>query len=144
MGVFGNLFSKKQKNSEVDDALLIENIIKDFNDKPYATSSRNVIYLGYNELGGYYYLKTMIVGAFNIKTKYGATIVFEAENYTLNLKCDMDEFESNPADIKDRFVTEIDFEIDKKDIDKLKSKGVKCITLTTKKEQIVFLPYIEK
>ena len=43
-----------------------EDIINSIEDEPFAVSSENVMYTATKELGGFHYLKTMIVGSFKI------------------------------------------------------------------------------
>ena len=88
MGIFGG-FGKKQKKDEKIETNYIETIIKHSKDEPLGVSEQNVIYAGYNELGGYYYFQTYIIGALKIKTKTGAKLLIEGDNYTLDLKSDM-------------------------------------------------------
>ena len=55
--------------------------------------------LAVKELGGFYYLKTIVVGAFKIKTIKGATLMIVGNKFELKLKTDMDEFESEYSNI---------------------------------------------
>jgi len=144
MAVFGKLFGgfgNKNKAEELNDNNYIETIIGHSEDKPLGISEKNVIYAGYNELGGYYYLQTYIIGALKVKTKTGAKLLIEGDNYSLDLNADMDEFESEPTDIFKGFATKIDFEIEKNAIDKIKRSTIKQLILTTKKEKIIFSIY---
>jgi len=140
MGIFGS-FKKKQKEDDEKDDQFIQTIIKHSKDEPLGISENNVIYAGYNELGGYYYFQTYVIGRFDIKTKTGAKLLIEGQGYTFNLKSDMDEFESEHADIFDGKVTRIDFEIEKEDVEKIKRSTIKRLMITTKKKELVFMPY---
>ena len=141
MGIFSG-FGKKQKKEEAVDDNYIETILTHSKDEPLGVSKQNVIYAGYNELGGYYYFQTYIIGAFKLKTKTGAKLLIEGNNYTLDLKSDMDEIESDQIDdfIKG-FVTRIDFEIEKEAIENIKRSTIKQLVLTCKKQKIVFPKY---
>lgn len=141
MGVFGKLFGNKQNDDTLENEKYIESIIKSGDGEPLGTSSNNVIYAGYNELGGYYYLQTFIIGRLKTKTKAGAKLVIEGNNYTLELQSDMPEFESDPAHPLEGYVTKIDFEIEKTDIESLKKSTMKQLTLTIKKKDVVFSIY---
>ncbi|MEM5564555.1 hypothetical protein WNY78_05550 [Psychroserpens sp. AS72] len=138
MGIFGG-FGKKQKKEEAVDDNYIETILTHSKDEPLGVSKQSVIYAGYNELGGYYYFQTYIIGAFKLKTKTGAKLLIEGNNYTLDLKSDMDEIESDQIDdfIKG-YVTRIDFEIEKEAVESIKRSTIKQLVLTVKKQKVVF------
>ncbi|WP_040278159.1 hypothetical protein [Psychroserpens damuponensis] len=135
MGIFGS-FGKKEK--KVDDNY-IESILNHSKDEPLGVSDQHVIYAGYNELGGYYYFQTYIIGPLKLKTKTGATLMIEGNNYTYDLKSDMEEIESDQInDVIKGYVTRIDFEIEKKAVESIKRSTVKQLVLTIKKHKIVF------
>ena len=50
----------------------------------------------------------------------------------------MDEFESDFSNVSNRFITRIDFQIEEKDISKLKQSNIKNIQLVTKKKTLDF------
>lgn len=82
MGVFSKIFGGN-KTSQAEDADYIETVLKHSEDAPpLGVSDQNVIYAGYNELGGYYYLQTYVIGRLNTKTKTGATLLVEGEGIT--------------------------------------------------------------
>lgn len=141
MGVFGKLFSNKKNEDNITNDNYIETIIKSSKDKPLAISNNNVMYVGYNELGGYYYLQTFIIGRLKVKTKNGATLKIEGNNYSLKLNSDMPEFESDAASPLKSYVTKIDFQIEKNDVDKIKRSNIKTLTLFAKKQEHVFSIY---
>lgn len=143
MGVFNKLFGgndKKSKSNQLADTNYIEAILKHSEDQPVAIADQNVIYAGYAELGGYYFLQTFIVGKLNIKAKKGARLLMVNNNHTLDLKSDMDEFESENMGIFDGYVTRIDFEIEKEAAENIKRSEIKNITLQVKKHSITFIP----
>lgn len=145
MGVFSKLFGGNNSNKEnnaVSNANYIETILKHSEDEPLGVGDQNIIYAGYNELGGYYYLQTYIVGKLNTKTKTGATLLIAGDDYNLSLKSDMDEIESDPIDIFKGNSTRIDFEIEKDTVEKIKRSTIKSITLNLKKDNLVFTPLV--
>ena len=139
MGVFSKIFGGN-KTSQAEDADYIKTVLKHSEDEPLGVSDQNVIYAGYNELGGYYYLQTYVIGRLNTKTKTGATLLVDGEGYNLSLKSDMDEIESDPVDIFKGNATRIDFEIEKETVEKIKRSTIKSITLNIKKNTFVFKP----
>ncbi|MGB6269618.1 MAG: hypothetical protein WBF67_11495 [Olleya sp.] len=140
MNVFTKIFGSKNKE-EIDQTAFIDNIIKHSKDEPLGISEENIIYAGYNELGGYYYFQTYIIGRLNKKVKTGATLLIEGEGYTLDLKSDMDEFEAEKADIFNGFVTRIDFEIEKETVEKIRRSTIKKMIVKIEKHELVFMPY---
>jgi hypothetical protein len=138
MGVFGKLFGSKQNEDKLEDANYLETIIKSSENAPLAISESNVMFAGYNELGGYYYLQTVVVGSLKAKTKTGAKLVIEGNDYTLELNSDMQELESDPAQPLKGYVTKIDFEIEKDTVEKLKRSTMKQVVLIIKKKKLMF------
>lgn len=131
---FGNI--RAMERTHVDN--VTEDIIKSIKDKAYALSEQNVMYASDKELGGYFYFKTIIVGSFKIKTIKGAKLNVIADDFNLELKTDMDEFESDFSNVYNRFITRIDFQIEEEDISKLKQSNIKNIQLVTKKRTLDF------
>lgn len=139
MGFINKLFGNtKTENNTTEDLNYINSILEFSKDAPLGTSKQNLIYVGYSELGGYYYVQTYIIGKLKVKAKTGATLKIVGDNYTLNLKSDMDEFESEPADRFKGHVTNVDFEIEKDALEKISRSTIKELVFTTKKENIVF------
>ena len=104
-------FGKSKTIESVDTENMTEDIINSVEGNPFAVSEQNVMYGAIKELGGYYYLKTIIVGSFKIKTMKGGTLSIASNDFKLELKTDMDEFESDHSNITNRFVTRIDFQV---------------------------------
>lgn len=113
-------------------------IIKSIEEQAFAISEYNVMYGATRELGGYFYFKTFIIGAFKVKTKNGAQLKINGVDFSLNLKTDMDEFESEHTSFPARYMTSIDFQLEETDIAKMESTGIKSLELLTKNQSIVF------
>jgi len=114
MGLFTKLFgASDNENDNAQDLDYINKLLVHSKDEPLGISENNLIYIGYSELGGYYYLQTYIVGKLKVKTKTGAKLKIEGNNYSFSMNSDMDEFESDSADRFKGYVTQIDFEIEK-------------------------------
>lgn len=133
---FGNI--SEIKATDVED--FTEDIINSIDKTAFARSDQNVMYVDNKELGGYYYLLTIIVGSFKIKTKKGAKLILNGKDFNLELNSDMDEFESENITISNsnRFITRIDFQIEKEEISKIDKNLISKVLLTTKKHQILF------
>ena len=133
--LFGNKTSITQTNDTV------EAIINDVENKPYGVSENNVLFAGLNELGGYYFFQTVIVGQLHVKSKNGAKLFFIGNNFELQIEADMPEFESESSDIKGRSVTKIDFQVEEGDIEQLENAILSSIQLNVKKQDILFTKY---
>jgi hypothetical protein len=113
-------------------------IIKDVENKPFGVSEHNVLYGGLNELGGYFFFQTIIVGQLHVKVKNGAKLLFKSDDFELQLNSDMQELESEHSPVKGRSITKIDFEINESDIKKLENAKLTSIQLSVKNHSIVF------
>lgn len=142
MAFLSKLFSSKTSETKSHSGDTIESIISDVENKPFGVSENNVLYAGLNELGGYFFFQTVIVGQLNVKCKTGATLSFKGNNFELQLKDDMPEFESEHSNIKGRYVTKIDFQIEEADIKKLENATLKSIHIKVKKHDLFFTKYI--
>nr|WP_321246588.1 hypothetical protein [uncultured Psychroserpens sp.] len=131
---FGN--SNTSKTVETQDST--DAIIKDVDNKPFAVSDQNVLYAGLNELGGYFFFQTVIVGTFDVKTKKGAQLAIVGKNLNLLLQSDSEEFETEATALKGRMVTKIDFQIDESDAAKIDPLKIDTLTLSCKKHEILF------
>jgi len=134
LNTFGN---KGIKEQELDNNN-VEAIMSSIEDQHFAVSDQNVMYAAINELGGYYYLKTIIVGAFKIKTMKGATLSIKSDDLELDLVTDMDEFESEHTNISKRYVTRIDFQVNEEDVPKIDPSKLNSLELKAKKHSIIF------
>lgn len=134
---FGN--PRAMEKLHVDDHT--EAIINDIEHEPFAISDSNVLYAGLNELGGYYFLQTVIVGTFHIKTNKGAQLRVIGHDFELLLESDMVELESDHSNVSNRNISKIDFQIEEADAAKIKRSNLKQLILTSKKEVIEFSVY---
>ncbi|WP_299182446.1 hypothetical protein [uncultured Aquimarina sp.] len=103
-----------------------------------ATSQLNEIYMDIVELAGYYYIKTIVLGSFHIKTWKGVNLLIGGSDFELNLVSDMQEIESDFSNVSNRSITQIDFIIEEQDLDKIKPSKINSITLISKKKTAHF------
>ena len=130
---------KTLEKGHVDDH--IEAIISDIDNDPFAISESNVFYAGLNELGGYYFFQTFIVGTFHIKTVKGAQLKVIGNGFELLLDSDMIELESDHSNISNRSISKIDFQIEEADAAKIDRSTIKQLVLTCKNEDVTFSMY---
>ena len=115
-----------------------EDIINAIENKPFAISDKSVMYAGLDELAGYHYFKTVVVGAFHIKTIKGAQLTINGNDFKLVLNSDMVELESDFSNVSKRSITYIDFEIDAEDLPKIEKENIQSIELSAKNNKVVF------
>jgi len=95
----------------------------------YAEDEANNIYLDFEELGGFPFIKTIIIGSVSTKIKRtGCTLTFIFENDSLTLNSDNTDIESNKIKNTSAYYTEIDFELNDDEADKIKREKVTKIS----------------
>ncbi|MCA0131953.1 hypothetical protein [Winogradskyella alexanderae] len=119
-----------------------EKIIAEVENTPFGLSESNVLFAGLNELGGYYFFQTVVVGNFKFKTFDGAKLIMKSNDFEIELDSDTVELESEPTQVSKRFITKIDFQIEESDINKPQSKRITQIILKTNKGDISFTKYV--
>jgi hypothetical protein len=134
LSAFGNTPSLEPTH----DDNYIKDIIKPIDEEAFAVSEQNVLFAKVSELGGYYYVITIVVGRFKIKTKNGGNLSIEGKKFNLILNSDMDEFESNHSNVSNSFITRIDFQIEKEDVSKFDKKSITSLKLSAKKQEVIF------
>ncbi len=134
---FGN--PKAMEKLHVDDHT--EAIITEIDNDPLGISDSNVLYAGLNELGGYYFFQTVIVGSFHIKTVKGAQLKVVGNDFDFLLDSDMVELESDHSNVSNRSISKIDFQIEEADAAKIDRSTLKQFVLTCKNEKITFSIY---
>lgn len=139
---FKSVLGKSKTNETTATSDTVEAIISDIAEhNPLAISNQNVLYAGLNELGGYFFFQTVIVGTFKVKTKKGGQLNIAGENIALHLESDSVEFESDPTDVKGRWITKIDFQIEKEDAAKILKPQLDKLILTSENQDISFTIY---
>ncbi|WP_198658938.1 hypothetical protein [Winogradskyella tangerina] len=136
---FSKLFNKSESDNTSNDS--IDSIMEAVEQAPFAISDHNVLYAGFNELGGYFFLQTVIIGAFKVKSKNGGKLSLVGNDFEMHVDSDALEFQSNPSDVKGRFVTNIDFQIEESDIEKVRKAKLTEIILKVKNQEVLFKKY---
>lgn len=133
--LFGN---KTADNTITDDP---QKIMSEIETLPIGISEENVLYGGVVELGGFFLLNSVVIGRFKAKTKNGATLNLTGPNLDLELKSDMDELETELSSVKGRYISNIDFQIDEKDLKFFESPEIEKFVLKIAGENIVFTAF---
>jgi len=127
-------FAKKQAGTKQ-----AEEIIQSITTAPFAKNDNNEIHFGYDELGGFFMLKTFIIGELFVKTNQGAQLELDFKDGTsLNLKADALEFASELSSVSGRSITFIDYDLQKKELAKIQNSKIARLTLKVKKEILIF------
>lgn len=107
----------------------------------YGENGSNAVYLDIEELGGFPFIKTIILGDFSIKIKRtGCTLTFIFENDSLVLSSDNTDVASNQVKNTPAYFTEIDFELTEEEADKIRNERVLEIQYTFKDKIVAFNP----
>ena len=137
MGLLSKLIN--QNKTQSNDT--VEAIIKDIEKTPFGISDTNVLFAGFDEIGGYFLLKTIIIGDLQLKSKRGATLNLTSDSKKFEFKSDSLEFDFQPTEVKGRYITFIDFQIEEKDISVIQKSAISNIELQIKKSSILFRKY---
>lgn len=108
----------------------------------YAKNETNIVYADIEELGGFPYLKTVIIGDTAVKIKRtGCTVSFIFKNETIKLNSDNTTIESNKIKNTNVYFTEIDFELNEEEATKIKGSKVSTMEYNLKNKIIPFKPF---
>jgi hypothetical protein len=107
----------------------------------FGVNETNDMYLDVEELGGFPFIKTVIIGDFAVNVKrYGCTLDFNLKKGALSLESDNTTISSTQVKNSGIFVTEVDFQINEEDVAKLTKKNIREMRYTFKKNACVFKP----
>ena len=105
----------------------------------YAEDTTNDVYLDFEELGGFPFIKTIIIGDLSKKIKRtGCTLTFVFKKDRLTLNSDNTDIESNRIKNTASYYTEIDFELNDDEANKIKNEKVTEINYTFKGKTITY------
>ena len=104
----------------------------------YASNELVDAYIDFEELGGYPFVKTVLLGLFSVRTKKsGCTLTFVFENGdTLNLSSDNSHLESDQINKSPIHFTPVDFEISDEELALVQQNSVTKVLFKFKKETL--------
>ncbi|WP_420572330.1 hypothetical protein [Kordia sp.] len=114
-----------------------ENKMQEVAGEQIATSEQGGIWAALQELNGYVFMEVTILGTTKIKTFKGCTLTFLGDT-ELTLPSDTKEINSDFSNVSTRWMTQISFEITKKDLNYIKKKKYNQIRLDFKKKSLLF------
>jgi hypothetical protein len=137
-----SFFKKKSKQANTAKLSDYPEINYDGGSK-FAENEFNNVYLDIEELGGFPFVKTAIIGVFSTRIKKeGATLTFNFENEKLTLNSEHEAIESDEIKNTPFSFTQIDFEATEEEIEKIQNQKIIHITFQFLKEKISFSPII--
>ena len=101
-----------------------------------AESKEGQLYVGVSEINGYMFLETAIFTGINIKTFKGATLSFEGGNEDFELSSDTQEIVAEFSNVSNRFMSQVSFDINKEEIEKITKGDFQYIKFSFKKKSI--------
>ena len=105
----------------------------------YAKNDLNDVYLDFEELGGFPFIKTIIVGEISVAYKrVGCQLTFFFKDEQITLNSDNTAVESSQIKNTDVFYTQIDFELTEEELAKIKKRKIKEIEFSFKKSKETF------
>lgn len=136
---FSNLFKSQKVPSS---SALISEI--DFKDgTKYGENDGNAVYLDIEELGGFPFIKTIVIGEFSTKIKRtGCTLTFVFDKDSLVLSSDNTDVASNQIRNTMAYYTEIDFELTEEEAEKIRNEKVLEIQYNFKDKILAFNPIL--
>lgn len=102
-----------------------------------ATSEQGGIWAALQELNGYVFMEITVLGTTKIKTHKGVTLKFLGDQEIL-LTSDYKEISSEFSNVSTRWMTQISFEITKKDLTLIQKRKFNQIQLDFKKKSLLF------
>jgi len=143
INILRNTFGNKRTNNNNQAEKQTATIINEIEETPFAVSNSNVMYSAVGELGGYYFMQTIIIGDFHVKTLTGAQLECIGYDFKISLESDTTELKSDYSNTSNRSMTRIDFQIEKDDVLKIEKSKLKTVILNCKKTSIQFIIYKE-
>lgn len=131
MGLFSK-FKKKSIAAPADEPI---QKLEYKNGTRYAESTVVDAYIDFEELGGYPYVKTVLLGLFSIKTKRDGcelTFIFDTGD-ELSIPSDNAELESEQINKSKIYLTPIDFEITEEELTTIQNNTVVKVRFKFKK-----------
>ncbi len=132
--IFASLHKKQAGTKQA------EEMIQSITTSPFAQSENNDIHFGYDELGGFFMLKTIVIGDLFFKTENAVQLeLLFKDGSEMLLKSDALELVSELSAISGRSITLIDYDLEKQQLNKIQNSKIVRITLIAPKERITFL-----
>ena len=132
---FGNMRAMQRTHVDTYTEGRIENVVGE----KYGEARDVDLWIAYQELAGYYFINTSVIGPMNLKTNKGATLEFEDKNGK-GFVVESDDYmvESDFSNVSNRYLTKINYCLEKDQIDAVINKKFTKIIFNIKKGGIIF------
>lgn len=129
--------NNKTKNN-LDSESIEKNTSEELVGENIGASTEGQLNVGIQELSGYLFLETFILSKINIKTFNGATLTFTSDKGDFVLLSDTQEIKSDLYGKSFKYVTQISFDINDDEIERIKNGDFSKIQLDFKRKSLVF------
>lgn len=131
----GNMKAMQRTHVDTHTEGLIDNV----KGEKYGASNYGELWISYQELGGYYFINTSIISGTNIKTNKGVSLEFlNDENEGFLVNSDDYMVESDFSNVSNRWLTKINYCVEKHQLESIQNKDFSLIKFKLKKAQLVF------
>ena len=127
---------KAMQRTHVD--TFTENKINNIKSEKVGESREGQLFISFQELNGYHFMNAVLLSHKNIKTLRGATLIFYSDVQTLEIQSDTQEIESDFSNVSNRWMTQIVFNVDKNEINRINQKTYTKIYFKFKKKELIF------
>ncbi len=134
LGAFGNI--RALERTHVD--TYTENLIQNIAGQKIAESVDGQLWIDFQELAGFDFLESTILGRTNIKTFDGGKLILRGENESLTLNTDITEIVSDYSNVSNCWLTKISYVVSKDNIKFIEEKKPDVIRFEYKKKSIAF------
>jgi len=136
-------FFKKKTKTSVSEKLSNYPEIKYDGGTKFAKNEYNNVYVDIEELGGFPFVKTAILGSFSTRIKKeGCSLTFNFESETLTLNSEHTEIESDEIKNTPFSFTQVDFEATEEEIEKIKNSKITKLDFNFKNNKLSFSPIV--
>ncbi len=134
LAALGNIRAMERLHVDTYTENLIENIPGDL----IAESSDGQLFVGVQELNGYYFLETTFLSKVGIKTYKGGSLSFTGGKNTFEIKSDTQEIKSEYSNVSYRYMTDVSFEVTKNELKRIVQGDFKQVQFSFKKKSLTF------
>ena len=130
---FGNMQAMQRTHVDTFTEGLIENVPGE----KYAKSDFGELWISYQELGGYYFINTSMISATSFKGNKGSSLEFLDGEKGFILKSDDYMIESDFSNVSNRWLTKINYCLEKEQLKSIQNKDFSEVIFRWKKIELV-------
>lgn len=111
LAAFGNMRAMERLHVDT----YTEDKIKNISGKKIAESKEGQFWVDFQDLNGFLFMNTTILGHLDLKTFQGIKITLLTNEYEIEIDSDEKEIESNFSNVSNTWITQVSFIIDNKE-----------------------------